>query len=524
MSAVLSEIESAEFFAPSNDDAVDVLVAQYRENRAHIQQVGEFMAGRDMQRAMGFFFKAQEARYRTFPDVGRIFDVEGAVKALDAHYWQRALETTDVLDFMPDGRRQEWFEQIREFKCPPFDEDVVRDNLQRLLAQRMDFLSEMVDGIFTGLSGLHVTNRPEGFSRRMIINNVFDAFGFRSFKMGLIQDLRSVIARFMGRDQPKYGETTKSLEFFRMDHGVWYPMDGGALRVRAYKKGTAHLEVHPEMAYRLNQILAHLHPMAIPPAHRQRPTKRNTKVVKLFERPIPFAVLAVIREGMRGCYGRYHRGNTFAFVSTNGADKHVMAEAHGVLAALGGVQSAFNRREYEFPYSVTDVLEEVLASGMLPDTRSYQYYPTPATIAREVIARADIGAEHRCLEPSAGQGGLLDLMPAERSIGVEVSELHCQVLEAKGHTVVCADFLDWKPESAFDRICMNPPYSVGRAQQHLEHAATMLGAGGRLVCVLPASFQGKDVLPGMKLTWSQVYENEFSGTSIDVVILVAENH
>lgn len=49
----------------------------------------------------------------------------------------------------------------------------------------------------------------------------------------------------------------------------------------------------------------------------------------------------------------------------------------------------------------------------------------------------------------------------------------------------------------------------------------MLKLGGRLVAVLPASAKGKDVLPGLKHEWSQIYNNEFAGTSVSVVILSA---
>lgn len=52
--------------------------------------------------------------------------------------------------------------------------------------------------------------------------------------------------------------------------------------------------------------------------------------------------------------------------------------------------------------------------------------------------------------------------------------------------------------------------------------ATMLAPGGILVAILPSSAKGKDVLPGMSLTWSRVYENQFRGASVDVVIMKAE--
>src|SRR5690606_21416912 len=130
-------------------------------------------------------------------------------------YWNRALDLTDVMDYMPDARRQEWVKHIQEYNTPEFTEENVRATLSGLMAQRMDFLAEMVDGIFRGLSGEHVTNRPEGFSKRMIINYVYNAFGATHHKHGLIQDMRCVIAKFMKRDQPKYGVTQRMLNHVR---------------------------------------------------------------------------------------------------------------------------------------------------------------------------------------------------------------------------------------------------------------------------------------------------------------------
>lgn len=75
--------------------------------------------------------------------------------------------------------------------------------------------------------------------------------------------------------------------------GEWHVVDGGALRIRVYKKGTAHLEVHPDMAWRLNHALAHLYPLAIPAQHRQRPARR-AKDFPLMQRLLPFEVLDLI--------------------------------------------------------------------------------------------------------------------------------------------------------------------------------------------------------------------------------------
>lgn len=75
----------------------------------------------------------------------------------------------------------------------------------------------------------------------------------------------------------------------------WWPVDGGAIRIRVYMVGTAHLEIHPEMAWRLNAVLAHLHPMAIPANARQRPAKK-AKEWAAIQRPLPAAVLTTLAE------------------------------------------------------------------------------------------------------------------------------------------------------------------------------------------------------------------------------------
>lgn len=45
--------------------------------------------------------------------------------------------------------------------------------------------------------------------------------------------------------------------------------------MRLYKKGTAHLEINPEMAAKLNQVLTFLHPNAIPAEFRRKPVKEQ---------------------------------------------------------------------------------------------------------------------------------------------------------------------------------------------------------------------------------------------------------
>lgn len=529
----------SEFFAPMSSDLVDGLLGQYGAARRNIEAMAEAVSDPQHASVLHYFISGnvEEQRYSIPSTVETLFNLEGAVGQLNGDFWNRALRLTDVFDYMPQKRREEWHEQIKNPlgrkknkhsqeaelpALPDFEESTVRGTLSGLLSSRHKFLAERVDGIFRALSRTHVTNRPEGFSKRMIIAGI-NSWG----TSGQINDLRCVIAKFMGREEPKHGATDPVIKAAGRHNGAWMAIDGNSLRIRIYGGvGTAHLEVHPEMSWRLNAILASLYPAAIPSQFREKPKARmKVKDFELFDKPLPHAVIAMLAE-MRDVRERVlpewpERHIDVPMAKSFGygeKDKATQAEAEKVLVAIGAVKV---KHYWQFDYHPGEVLDQIVCSGCIPDQKSHQFYPTPESVALAAIELADIQPGHQCLEPSAGLGGLSDMMPKGNTVCVEISALHCEVLKAKGHYVECADFLQWHITGKYDRIVMNPPFSEGRWQAHLEHASSMLKLGGRLVAVLPASAKGKELLPGLTHEWTQIYSNEFSGTSVSVVILTA---
>lgn len=541
------------FFAPASTDMIDGLLGQYNTMRAKVERVAAVMNGPDLAGALHYFaeYAGRNDRHLSASTVEQLFDLDGAIAHLNASYWSKAMRLTDVLDVMPQARRDEWHKQIMnplgekrskydaDWITPPipeFNDENVRSTLLSLLSQRERFFAERVDGIFRSLSKTHVTNAPEGFGRRMILANAIDGWGSTNTSTtGVINDLRCVIAKFMGRDEPKFDASSSVVRYAREQRrGEWVAVDGGAIRIRCYAVGTAHLEVHPDMAWRLNCVLAQLYPAAIPSQFRERPKKR-LKQFQMIGRPLPFAVLSRLAQLAEardpvstpgyhdarwvlvpGCYDL--RGGY-------GANEQVTAEAARVLQALGG--TPVNAARWAFDYSPLPAIQEIVASGCIPDQKAHQFYPTPEKLARIAVDMAEIGDGHQVLEPSAGMGGLADLLPKDRTTCVEISGLHCKVLESKGHRVVWSDFLPWADGRVaegrrFDRIVMNPPFSDGRWHAHTEQAAAMLGEGGRLVAILPASAKASGILPGFDCRWHGPYENEFAGTSVSVVILQAD--
>lgn len=382
----------------------------------------------------------------------------------------------------------------------------------------MKFLSERVDGLFRILSGEHVTNSPAGFGKRMIIANVLNEYASERYRTaGHINDLRAIIAKFTGRGEPDYRASTTLIKALQGRWGEWVSVDGGAMRIRLYKKGTAHMEINPDIAYRLNQILAHLYPSAIPAEFRRKPVKaaKKLKEFEMMDRPLPFAVLNLL-DASRPRRG----GKSVHLTGLYGKEigKDVIAEAGRVLESIGGC--CIRNDEYTFDYDPSEAIEEILISGCIPDKVSHQFFHTPQNIAEDAIEMAEIEQYHDCLEPSAGQGSLAVLMPIEKTVCIEISKLHCGILKAKGLRVIEGDFdWHWSQIGKFDRIVMNPPYSAGRWQHHTKTAIGILKKDGIIVAILPASAKNSFSHPDIDIEWSREYKNEFSGTSVSVVIM-----
>lgn len=535
----MTDILEQEFFAPASTDMVDAVIARYREELAKIESVCHFLHGDGLGSVVHYFMDGnRDSRDRFTLSVDKLFSRDGAVAALNAYYWSHIMQMTDVLDCMPAKRREEWFDHIQKMTTPDFEEQTVRATLGELLALRGKFLAERVDGIFQALSRTHVTNQPEGFGKRMILTGVTNDWGsYARSQTGHINDLRGVIAKFMQRDEPDHSASNRLVEIARCHHrGEWVDVDGGALRIRCYLNGNAHLEVHPDIAWKLNQVLAMLYPTAIPSQFRTAPKRKVKKEYTLMDRPLPFAVLQMLHsmKPVRTQPIRRYGDEDFQPVTRNRnslefdygqKDKHVMAEVEKVLTAIGGTRhSVTGSFWYEFDYEPDAIIKMIVVSGCVPDHKSHQYYPTPRGLAARVLELADIGGTDTCLEPSAGTGALADLLPKDRTTCVEVSPLHVQVLAEKGHSVKEADFLTFAEnyDSKFDRIVMNPPFSQGRWQSHIEVAASLLVPGGKLVAVIPSSAHGKFHVQGLNTVYDGPHDNQFIGTSTSVTIMVGE--
>jgi hypothetical protein len=129
-----------------------------------------------------------------------------------------------------------------------------------------------------------------------------------------------------------------------------------------------------------------------------------------------------------------------------------------------------------------------------------EFYPTPPEVICRMMRPWAINEDEpkldltdmRIMDPSAGSGSMLQYIAQNAYTGrspyclhaVEVNPACRTLLEANPHvTLVGEDFLTFKPETTYDLIVMNPPFSNGVA--HLLHAWEIMGTGN-IVCLLNA--------------------------------------
>lgn len=206
-----------------------------------------------------------------------------------------------------------------------------------------------------------------------------------------------------------------------------------------------------------------------------------------------------------------------------------------VLEAIGG---KWNRKTqtHVFDGEVEDRLERVLLTGRvdIPKSENFGYFPTPKHIVEEILEYAEIDVGMSILEPSAGQGHILDEIKTECELTViETLPMNVEVLQKKGYQVINQDFLTYSGRK-FDRIVMNPPFAKLADVKHILHAWELLKDGGILVSIGSSGIifrqeklykELRDIIEEFgKL--KQLPEESFkvSGTSVNTVILKLEKH
>lgn len=185
-------------------------------------------------------------------------------------------------------------------------------------------------------------------------------------------------------------------------------------------------------------------------------------------------------------------------------ERKLYLEVNKVLEGAGG---KWNRKAgvHVFASDPRVLLGIAVETGVATNLKQlYQSFYTPAGVADQMVELVKLVPGCSLLEPSAGDGALLDA--ARRSgwngafVCYEINPLAVDALAKKGYLPTIKDFLTVRPDpDGYQAILMNPPFTGDAAVKHISHALKFLADGKRLVSVIPRGMMEKESKPVLKL-------------------------
>jgi type I restriction-modification system DNA methylase subunit len=174
-------------------------------------------------------------------------------------------------------------------------------------------------------------------------------------------------------------------------------------------------------------------------------------------------------------------------------ERTVYTDVKKALELIGGKWKGGKTQAFVFQSDPTDMLAEIAAGENRNLKKEFQFFATPKELARRLVQLAEISGGDTILEPSAGQGAIIEAIQEELwSLDLktvvscyELMPVNRVVLKKmEGIELLGEDFLDAKETKKYDIIIANPPFAKNQDIEHLYKMWAMLAPGGRVVCVM----------------------------------------
>lgn len=168
-------------------------------------------------------------------------------------------------------------------------------------------------------------------------------------------------------------------------------------------------------------------------------------------------------------------------------DRNNYLQVKKKLELIGGKWKGGKVSGFVFQQDPTELLNDVANGDDRNLKKEYQFFATPAGIAKRLVELADIGDSNTILEPSAGQGAIIDAINRDCPTTVdcyELMDLNVTMLSKTNlnFKLIGNDFLT-ATDAKYDRIIANPPFSKNQDIDHIYKMWELLAEGGRLVTI-----------------------------------------
>lgn len=216
-------------------------------------------------------------------------------------------------------------------------------------------------------------------------------------------------------------------------------------------------------------------------------------------------------------------------------DRKIYTDVKTIIEKNGGSWKGGKVQGFQFDFNPTDLFNKLQGGEDVNNKKDFQFFATPDEVINLMLTKASLTSKDVVLEPSAGQGAIVD------RIAAIVKEVHLcelmpenrQILEKKGYHIMWDDFTTLDTDKKFDKILANPPFTKNQDIDHVLKMYEHLKSGGRIVTIMGPSWvegsQKKQVefrnwLAKLGATYEPIEEGAFkkSGTGIKTYMVVID--
>lgn len=141
---------------------------------------------------------------------------------------------------------------------------------------------------------------------------------------------------------------------------------------------------------------------------------------------------------------------------------------------------------FKFPVPAQTIVDAMKGGTVTNVKKEFQFFATPSALAEKLIDLADLQESDIIIEPSAGQGAIVDFIPKQFNnvFLFELNDINRAVLLQKGYHVAGEDFLAFRQGNFADKIIANPPFANNQDIEHVKHMYNTLKSGGKIVSIM----------------------------------------
>jgi len=174
-------------------------------------------------------------------------------------------------------------------------------------------------------------------------------------------------------------------------------------------------------------------------------------------------------------------------------DRKLYQDVAKSLELIGGKWKGGKVFGFVFQSDPTDLLNQISNGEKRNLKKEFQFFATPDKLADKLVDLANLQREDIILEPSAGQGAIIEAVLRVNKnaniFAIELMDTNSCILNKKGFKHELGDFLKIPNQPIYDKIIANPPFSKNQDIDHILRMYAVLKTGGTLVSIASKHWQ-----------------------------------